>query len=157
MRTVQCLVCVFALAGMAGCSLLDGRMPSMPRVHKITTQQGNVITQEMVDRLTPGMTKSQVHFVMGEPLLRSAFDDDRWVYIYTLQQPDRPRLTLHLTIHFENDVLATTTGDFAPQPAEAAGADNAKAASGTDSPATPASAQPPAGKDAATADAPAGS
>ena len=41
----------------------------MPRVHKITVQQGNVITQEMIDRLKPGMTREQVAFVMGEPVV----------------------------------------------------------------------------------------
>ena len=50
-------------------------MPSLPRVHKVSVQQGNVITQEMVDQLKPGMTRSQIAFIMGEPILRSAFND----------------------------------------------------------------------------------
>ena len=42
----------------------------MPKLYKVAIQQGNVITQEMVDKLKPGMTRRQVAFVMGEPVLR---------------------------------------------------------------------------------------
>jgi len=122
MRILQCTFCLFALVAAPACSLLEGRLPSLPRVHKITTQQGNVITQEMVDQLRPGMTKSQVHFVMGEPILSNLFDPDRWVYVYTLQQPDQPLVTLHLTVLFEDDKLVTMTGELAPKPPSAGAA-----------------------------------
>jgi outer membrane protein assembly factor BamE (lipoprotein component of BamABCDE complex) len=60
-------------------------LPSIPGVYRATIQQGNVITQEMVDRLQPGMTPSQVRFILGEPILGNTFRDERWDYVYTIQ------------------------------------------------------------------------
>lgn len=99
-----------ALAVLAGCSL--------PRVHKVTVQQGNVITQDMIDRLKPGMTRSQVAFIMGEPVLRHAFENDRWDYIYTLEIPGYYNEQKRMSLYFENGVLAYFTGDYAPTSAK---------------------------------------
>ena len=57
---------VLALS-VGGCSLPQIKMPDLkiPRVYKLSVQQGNVITQEMIDRLKPGMTRNQVEYVMG--------------------------------------------------------------------------------------------
>ena len=75
---------------LGGCSLSQLKLPELkiPRVYKLSVQQGNVITQEMVDRLKPGMTRNQVEFVMGKPVLADPFKQDQWVYIYTLEVPD---------------------------------------------------------------------
>jgi outer membrane protein assembly factor BamE len=108
MRVLSVCLIVSCLAVQAGCSL------GLPRVHKVTIQQGNVITQEMIDRLKPGMTRSQVAFVMGEPVLRHAFDEDRWDYIYTLQIPGYYNEQKRVSLYFENNVLAYFTGDYAP-------------------------------------------
>ena len=86
----------------------------MPRLYRITVQQGNVITQEMVDQLKPGMTRSQVAFIMGEPILRNTFSEDRWDYVYTVLLPGYFEQDVRLSLFFENDVLAYFTGDYAP-------------------------------------------
>jgi outer membrane protein assembly factor BamE len=101
------------LAGTLAVLLLAGGC-SLPRVHKVTVQQGNVITQDMIDRLKPGMTRSQVAFVMGEPVFRNAFDDDRWDYIYTLEVPGYYEEQKVVSLYFEDGVLAYFTGDYAP-------------------------------------------
>ncbi len=101
------------LAGLLAALLLAGGC-SLPRVHKVTVQQGNVITQDMIDRLKPGMTRSQVAFVMGEPVFRNAFDDDRWDYIYTLEVPGYYEEQKVVSLYFEDGVLAYFTGDYAP-------------------------------------------
>ncbi len=93
-----------------------------PEVHRIVIQQGNVITQQMVDRLKPGMTKAQALYVMGRPVLEDLFDPDRWVYIYSVQIPDEPEIKQTLTLYFENDTLTRFTGDFTPTPTKAEGA-----------------------------------
>jgi outer membrane protein assembly factor BamE len=111
MRTLSLCLITFCLAIQAGCSV------GLPRVHKVTVQQGNVITQEMIDRLKPGMTRGQVAFVMGEPVLRHAFDEDRWDYIYTLQIPGYYNEQKRVSLYFENGVLAYFTGDYAPRSA----------------------------------------
>ena len=108
----------------AGCAM--PKMPKMPkfkipRVHKITVQQGNVITQEMVDQLKPGMTREQVAFIMGEPVVRNIFNQDRWDYIYTIRVPGRFETEQRFTVFFENDALSSLAGDLAPSDATGGG------------------------------------
>ena len=65
------------IAALAGCSF--------PGVYKIDIQQGNVVTQDMIDQLRPGMTQRQVRFIMGNPLVADTFHPNRWDYIYSMQ------------------------------------------------------------------------
>lgn len=106
---------VFIISLLVGCSLPK---PRLPRLYKITVQQGNVITQEMVDQLKPGMTRSQVAFIMGEPILRNTFNENRWDYIYTVVLPGYFNQEIRMNLFFEDDVLAYFTGDFAPTTTE---------------------------------------
>jgi outer membrane protein assembly factor BamE len=87
---------------------------SWPRVANVPVQQGNVITQEMVDKLKPGMTRRQIAFVMGEPVLRNPFNPDRWDYVYSVQVGSVVYQQLRMSLFFENDTLAKFTGDMAP-------------------------------------------
>lgn len=102
---------------LTGCSIPQFPRFKMPRLYRITVQQGNVITQEMVDQLKPGMTRSQVAFIMGEPILRNTFDPDRWDYIYTVYLPGYFEQENRLSLFFQEDVLAYFTGDYAPSDA----------------------------------------
>ena len=87
-------------------------------VHRVAIQQGNIITQEMVDQLKPGITRDQVAYIMGEPVLRNTFDDDRWDYVYTIDVPRTYRSRMLVSLFFENDVLTYITGDMAPSSAK---------------------------------------
>jgi outer membrane protein assembly factor BamE len=107
---IVCAITCSALV-ISGCSL---KRPRLPRVHKLTVQQGNVITQEMIDRLKPGMTRSQVSFIMGEPVVRNSFNDDRWDYIYTIEVPGVFSNTQTVSLFFVDDLLAYFTGDLVP-------------------------------------------
>lgn len=111
--TSQVIASLLLASLIAGCSF---KMPKLgiPRVHKITVQQGNLITQDMIDQLKPGMSRSQVAYIMGEPIFRNAFDDSRWDYIYTVEAPGRYEDERRLSLYFENDALAYFTGDFVP-------------------------------------------
>ena len=111
----------FLAFSVGGCSLSQLKLPELkiPRVYKLSVQQGNVITQEMVDRLKPGMTRNQVEFVMGRPVLSDPFNDDQWVYVYSLEVPDYFTQTFKMVLAFEGDTLATITGDYVPQEADA--------------------------------------
>lgn len=107
------------LALLLGSMLVTGAcsyLPSLqfPGVYKIDIQQGNIITQEMVDQLRPGMSKRQVTFVMGTPLVRDPFNQDRWDYIYSYQPGGGIRGQERITMFFENDLLVNFTGDFKP-------------------------------------------
>ena len=83
-----------------------------PLLHKIDIQQGNVVDQEMLDQLKPGMDKKQVKFIMGTPVLIDPFHNERWEYIYSFQEGGAVREQRHITLHFENDKLAYISGDI---------------------------------------------
>ncbi|MBK88869.1 MAG: hypothetical protein CMQ44_08440 [Gammaproteobacteria bacterium] len=102
---------------LSGCGLSNIKMP---KLYKVAIQQGNVITQDMVDKLKPGMTRRQVAFVMGEPVLRDPFDDTKWVYLYSINVPGVFAEESRLILAFDEDNrLATISGDYAPNaPAE---------------------------------------
>ena len=112
----------FALAALllAGCS----KMPSIPTPitpYKIDIQQGNVVTQEMVDKLRPGMTQSQVRFILGTPLVVDTFHKDRWDYVYRFERGGNLVEHRRLIVVFEDDKLARLEGDVVaakPRPQE---------------------------------------
>jgi outer membrane protein assembly factor BamE len=109
-----------SLALLGGC----GNFGSMdfPGVYKISIPQGNIITQDMVDQLRPGMTKRQVIFVMGTPLVRDPYHQDRWDYVYNFQPGGGERGQERLSVMFEDDQLVSLSGDFEPTPPETAAA-----------------------------------
>ena len=85
-----------------------------PGVYKIAIPQGNIITQEMIDQLRPGMTKRQVIFVMGTPLVRDPYYQDRWDYVYNFQPGGGVRGQERMSVFFVEDALINFTGDFVP-------------------------------------------
>lgn len=101
------LVSVALITLLAGCS-------GFPGVYKIDVQQGNVVTQKMVDQLRPGMTRSQVRYVLGTPLLTDTFHANRWDYLYSLQEGKGDFERKILTVLFEDDKLVTVRGDYLP-------------------------------------------
>ena len=88
-------------AVLTGCSGLADM--EFPGVHKMDIQQGNIITDEMVDLLRPGMTPSQVQYVMGTPLIVDTFNDNHWDYVYQLRLGDGGYQEQKLRIIFVND------------------------------------------------------
>lgn len=93
---------------LAGCS----SVPSLP--YKIEIQQGNVITHEMMEKLKPGMTRAQVRYVLGSPMISDAFHDNRWDYVYRLEQEGRLIEQHRITVFFEDDRLTHTEGRLRP-------------------------------------------
>ena len=94
--------------------LIAGCHFGLPKVANVAVQQGNVITQEMVDRLKPGMTRRQVAFVMGEPVLRDPFNPDRWDYVYSVQVGRVVYQQMRMSLFFDGDLLSRFSGDLAP-------------------------------------------
>jgi len=79
-------------------------------------QQGNVIDQDMVNKLKPGMSKRQVGYLLGTPALIDSFHQDRWDYVYTLKKNREEFVQKDLTLFFENDQLTQIKGDYRPVP-----------------------------------------
>ena len=106
--------CFYPLALTAALLLSACSSLEFPGVYKLTIQQGNIVSQEMVDRLKPGMTRSQVQFVLGNPVLADSFEQDRWNYVYTIDIPGQAIIERELIIVFENDRLLRFEGDYTP-------------------------------------------
>lgn len=82
--------------------------------YKMEIQQGNVITQEMVARLERGMTRAQVRFTLGTPLVVDPFRADRWDYVYQLVKGGVIIEQRHITVVFKDDRLERIEGDVVP-------------------------------------------
>jgi outer membrane protein assembly factor BamE len=95
----------------AGCS----GVPRIPGItpYKVEIQQGNFVSQEMLSQLKPGMSKEQVRFLLGTPLLTDIFHADRWDYVYWRETPAGQREQRRVAVHFEDGRLARVDGDVA--------------------------------------------
>lgn len=94
---------------LGGCSYV--RDAKIPGVYRIDIQQGNVIDENMVARLEPGMDKNQVQYIMGTPVVNDPFHANRWDYVYTYSKGgDRPK-ERHVVLHFRDNKLASVSGD----------------------------------------------
>jgi len=95
---------LFSMLGVSGCA-----------VYKIDVQQGNIIEQDMVDLLQPGMSRSQARFVMGTALITDTFHPQRWDYVYTIQPGGGTRQQEGMALLFNaNEQLSGLSGDFVP-------------------------------------------
>ena len=110
---------------LSGCNTLQelgdavpDALGETPLLYQPTIQQGNVVTQEMVDKLKPGMNRRQVAYVLGTPLLVDAFHQDRWDYVYTKEVGGGTDNKTHIALYFEDDILVRIDGDFRPEPKE---------------------------------------
>jgi outer membrane protein assembly factor BamE len=118
-----CLLLAGSSAGfLAGCSSWSGtaeRAMDHLSPYKVEIQQGNAISQDMMSKLKPGMTPSQVRFVLGTPLLVDPFHNNRWDYVYRVEKGGKLLEQRRVTVIFDNDKLKSIEGDVvaASQPA----------------------------------------
>jgi len=105
--------------GIAACAFVLSACGTI--VYRMEVQQGNLVSQEKVAQLKPGMTKDQVRFVLGTPLVTDIFHANRWDYVFTLQ-PARSRTIAEerrLTLIFNNEGrLDRVEGDVIPAASE---------------------------------------
>ena len=106
-----------ATALVAGCQTIETYMPVVQQlgVYKIDVNQGNYLSQDMVDRLQVGMTRPQVRATLGTPLVTSAFRDSRWDYVYEFIRQGKVREHRQFTVYFADEKLARWEGDEMPQ------------------------------------------
>ena len=93
------LITSLFIALTSGCSTIGSL--SFPTVHKIEVQQGNLITDEMVDLLRRGLTQRQVQYVMGTPLVIDTFNPNHWDYVYQYRFGDGTIEERKLRVIFE--------------------------------------------------------
>ena len=103
-------------AALAGCKSVEA--PKVPGItpYRMVIQQGNFISDDMVAQLKPGMTKEQVRFVLGTPLVTDIFHADRWDYVFFREMPNGKREQRNLSVVFQDNKLARVIGDLLPDP-----------------------------------------
>lgn len=88
-----CTVCVVLI----GCSKIN--------VYQPTIQQGNLLFDEKIDQLRPGMSKPQVLSIMGNPVLENLISENHWAYVYTLQIKGGAITKKRVDVYFQSDRL----------------------------------------------------
>lgn len=92
-------------------------------VYKMDIRQGNFVTTEMREKLKIGMTKIQVRYVLGTPLVNDAFHANRWDYVYRLERGRKLIEQQSLTLFFEGDKLTRMVDGTLPAETAPAKAD----------------------------------
>ncbi|MSP86954.1 MAG: outer membrane protein assembly factor BamE [Methylotenera sp.] len=112
------------------CASCGTALPSISP-YKLEVQQGNVVTSKMLLQLRPGMTQSQVRFIMGTPLIQDSFHGKRWDYVYQMREKGKITEQRRVILDFENELLKTVHGDVVPSGADLAKANEDAANIGT--------------------------
>ena len=118
MRAVsRAAVLALALVAAGGCATADKYVPTWRSfgVYKIDINQGNYLSQDMVDKLKVGMTQAQVRQALGTPLVSSPFRPDRWDYVYEYARQGRVLEHRTFTVWFVDSKLARWEGDQLPE------------------------------------------
>ncbi|WP_061541676.1 outer membrane protein assembly factor BamE [Collimonas fungivorans] len=82
--------------------------------YRIDIQQGNFVSKEMLAQVKEGMTREQVRFALGTPLLTDLFHDDRWDYVFRLQKGNGEVTTSRVSVFFNGNLLARVDGGNLP-------------------------------------------
>lgn len=105
------LIIIFSLLPwLAGCSSWE----NFSLVHTPDIEQGNIITPEMVALLEPGMSKRQVLFALGTPMLVDVFHQQRWDYMFAVKKRNEPLEIKRFSLYFDGESLARFGGDIEP-------------------------------------------
>lgn len=116
-------------AGLSACGFVG-----FPGVYKIDIEQGNLVEQDMIEQLQLGMSRRQVRFIMGSPLVEDTFNPNRWDYPYVIRNGQTIIREAQVSIYFEDDVLTRITGDYLPEWAtEGAGTTDSSSGGSSDS------------------------
>lgn len=111
MRKHFIMITYFLSSFLTSCSTMT---EAIPGVYKVDVDQGNIISQEVIDQLRPNMTKQQVQFVLGTPLLVDVFHQNRWDYVYSQQPGGDARTQSRISLFFRDDRLTGVQGDYRP-------------------------------------------
>jgi outer membrane protein assembly factor BamE len=116
--SIKLLAVLISSVLFAACSAYDGASHRILRLltpYRVSVVQGNFISREAVAQLKAGMSREQVRFLLGTPLLTDIFHADRWDYVFTFKRGDS--VIVHerrYTVYFEGDQLVKFGGDELP-------------------------------------------
>ncbi|MCK7544006.1 outer membrane protein assembly factor BamE [Marinobacter bryozoorum] len=97
MHLLTRLAPVLLLTMLAGCVF--------PGVYKINVQQGNIISEEELSQLEPGMSRSQVRSVLGTPMMLNPADTSVEYYTYTFQEAGGEIREQKVIVHYDGDTF----------------------------------------------------
>lgn len=103
---MKILAAIFLSVMLAGCSNW---------IYRIDVPQGNYLDQRDVAKLRVDMTKEQVKFVLGNPVVVDSFDRDTWYYVYNMKRGMEKRgedIRQELILEFTDGKLVSMNGDF---------------------------------------------
>jgi len=106
MRKTALILAITSSIALSGCGYLSSF------VYKADIPQGNFVEAKQVKKLRVGMSKEQVRFVIGTPMITNSFSEDNWYYIYRLKRGNGDLITKRLVAHFDGDKLVSVTGDY---------------------------------------------
>lgn len=93
-NSVKLLFIIVLALGLTGCFI---------RPYKFTLYQGNDIQAEQVSQIQVGMSKEQVRYLLGTPLLQDVFHAERWDYVYLEKPGYKKGIERHFSIYFDKD------------------------------------------------------
>ena len=106
MRYIPILLFIF-------CTACGTALPTI-KPYKLDVQQGNAVTSKMLLQLRPGMSKSQVRFIMGTPLIQDSFHGNRWDYVYSMREQGKITEQRRVILDFDHELLKSVRGDVIP-------------------------------------------
>lgn len=110
------IACLFAGAALAsaGCATRNTSSSGLLEPYRTGLPQGNYLTREQVDQVREGMTRDQVRFLLGTPLLGHIFHTDRWDYVFSYRHPSGQTEIRSVTVRFANDRVSSVQADPLP-------------------------------------------
>ncbi|MGD9942780.1 MAG: outer membrane protein assembly factor BamE [Burkholderiaceae bacterium] len=113
-RALALAAALAAIAALTACGTRDPNRSGLLQPYRIDLPQGNYLTRTQVDQVKEGMTREQVRFVLGSPLLRHVFQPDRWDYVFRYQFPNGNSELRRVTVRFANDLVSGVEADELP-------------------------------------------
>jgi outer membrane protein assembly factor BamE len=107
LRVLPIAGAVLALSGCASQLQTADSLFGLITPYRMEIVQGNVITQEQLERVRPGMTRRQVREVLGSPLVTDIFHADRWDYLFAIRRQGSEPQRRSIVLRFEGDALKT--------------------------------------------------
>ena len=113
-RSLCALLALVSLMTLAGCGTSRDRSSGLFEPYKIDLPQGNYVTREMLDKVTNGMSREQVRYTLGSPLLNPLFRPNRWDYVFRYQYASGKAELRRVVILFTDDKVASIKADDLP-------------------------------------------
>ena len=117
LASFACGACVLSLSACSSLGLSEAKPETLFGLftpYRVDVVQGNVVTQEVMAQIQPGLGRTQVREILGSPLLADPFHADRWDYVFTIHRQGVPDQQRRVTVFFKGDVVERFEADKLP-------------------------------------------